>query len=134
MPQKDNDTGELDQADVVLDVVFVTNHQAAEVVEPSEQPLDFPPALEATQGSTVLSFGFGSTAPTMRGDHFSAKTVEHFLVEPIAVIGLIANELLRNIDDKSLFQCLGHQFHFSRASALCAYGERKTMAVRNRHE
>jgi hypothetical protein len=84
MPEKDYYAGELDQAHIVFDVIFISDHQSTEIVEPSEQALDFPPALETAQGATVLSLALGATALAMRRNHFSTEAAEHFLIERIA--------------------------------------------------
>src|SRR5437879_3251403 len=134
MPEKDDHAGEVNQADIVFDVILVPNHQPTKVVEPCEQTLDFPSPLEATQRPAILSFALGSSAFAMRCNHLSTKSAEHFPIERIAVIRLVANEFFGNPGHKPLFQCLSHQLYFSWASTFCAYGERKTVAVRNRHE
>jgi hypothetical protein len=42
---------EVDKAEEVLDVVFVANHQAAEVLQPGKQPFDSPPLAVTAQGA-----------------------------------------------------------------------------------
>ena len=41
-PQQDDDAGELDEAEEVLDVTFVPGVDAAEVLQPREQALNLP--------------------------------------------------------------------------------------------
>src|SRR5438445_13643753 len=106
MPEQDHNAGELNQAYIVFDVIFVSNHQATEIVQPGEEPLDFPPALEAAQGPTVLSLALGSTSPAVRRNHFSTEAAEHFLIERIAIVGFVANQLFGHLGDKPLFKGL----------------------------
>src|ERR1700693_907672 len=134
MPEKDHHARKLNQGHIVLNVIFVANYQAAEVVEPGKEPLDFPSALEPAQRSAILGFALHSASAAMGRDHFRAEAGEHFLVERVAVIGFVPDQPFWNVGDKPRFERLADQLHFSRASTLCEYGERKTMAVRNRHE
>src|SRR6516162_1570511 len=134
MPEQDYDTSELNQGHVILDVVFVPDYESAEVVEPGKQALDFPSPFEATQSSVVLGLSLRPASLTMRCDHLRTETVEHLLVERIAVVGFVADKFFGHVCDEARFERSAHQLHFSRASTLCADGERKTMAVCNRHE
>src|SRR5581483_461164 len=134
MPEQYHNTGKLYKTDIVLDVVFVTHNQSAEVVEPGKQSLYFPTSFESTKRSAILRFVVLPASASMWRDHLSAKPLEYLRVEPIAVVSFVTDQLLRNVGDKPLLQGLGDQLYFSRASTLCAYGERKTVAVRNRHE
>src|SRR5579859_1005270 len=134
MPEQDDDTGELNQPHVVLDVVFVTHNQSAEVVEPGKQSLHFPTSSESTERPTVLRFVVRPASLSVWRDHLDTKPLQDLRVEPITVVSFVTDQLFRNIGDEALLQGLGDQLYFSRASTLCAYGERKTVAVRNRHE
>ena len=134
MPEKDYYAGELDEAEIIFRMVLIPHNQTTEVVEPSKQPLHFPPPLEATQRPTVLSCILRPAVLFVGRNHLGTELMEHFLVEPVAVVALVPNQTFGHIGHKALFHRRRHQLHFSRASTLCAYGERKTVAVRNRHE
>src|SRR5579862_8793006 len=131
MPEQNDNTGELDQPYIILDVIFVAHHQSTKVVKPGKESLDFPPSLEPAQRPTILRFVLRSASLSMWRDHFGAILIKHFSVEPVTVVSFVTNQLLRNICHETLLQGLGDQLHFSRASTLCAYGDRKTMAVRD---
>src|SRR5215471_2023186 len=134
MTQKDHNAGELDKPEIVLGVILIANHQAAEVVQPSEESFHFPTTLEAAQRTSVLSNSIGLATFAVWSDHLSAELLQNFTIQPVAVVGLVSNESLRDISDESLLQRLGDQFYFSRASTVCAYGDRKTIAVCNCHD
>src|SRR5215471_2246051 len=134
MPEQDHETGQLDEAKIVFGMILIADHQTPEIVQPSEEPFNFPTALEAAQRSTVLCHSFRFAALTMWRNHVCVELIEQFLIERITIVGLVSHQALRNIRYESLLQRLADQFHFSRASTLCAYGERKTVAVCNCHD
>src|SRR6516162_4523390 len=116
MPQKDHNAGELNETEVVLGVIFIADHQAAEVIQPGEQSFHFPTTFEAAQRTPVLSDVLGSATFAVWSDHLDAELLQNFTVQRVTVVSLIANESLRDISDESLLQCLGDQFYLSRAS------------------
>lgn len=79
----------MDEAEIVLDVVFPASDEAAEVVEPGEEPLHVPASFIAAQWPPVL--GFAPVAAVGR-DHFNRVFVLELLVEPVRVVGLVADQ------------------------------------------
>src|SRR5215472_2365215 len=134
MPEKDDNAGKVDKPEIIFSVVFIANDQAAKVVQPGEEALHFPPALESAQRTTVLSDGVRPATLAVGSNHFSAELPEHFIVQRVTVVTLVADKTLGQIRDEPLLQRLTDQFHFSRASTACAYGDRKTIAVCNCHD
>src|SRR5688572_3781569 len=134
MPEQDDERGELDKAEVIVRMMFIANYQSAKVVEPGKQALYFPATLEAAQCAAILSLPVEPTALTVRCDHLGAELMEHLTIQFVAVVSFVANQPLGDIGDEALLQCLAHQLHFSWASTLCAYGDRKTIAVCNCHD
>src|SRR6478735_7127327 len=134
MAQQDNYAGELDQSEIIVSVILISHNQAAEVVHPSEQSFHFPAALEPAQRTSVLGNPIGPAAATVRSNHFGAELLQNLSVQPVTVVRLVSNEPLRQISYEPLLQRFSHQFYFSRASTLCAYGDRKTIAVCNCHD
>jgi hypothetical protein len=47
--------GKVDEAEEVLDVVFPSSDEPAEVVHPREEPLDFPASAVAAQFAGILT-------------------------------------------------------------------------------
>ncbi len=54
MPQEDNEAAELEHAEEIGIVIFPAANQSAEVVQPSEEPLDLPSTAVAAQFTTIL--------------------------------------------------------------------------------
>src|SRR5438105_14298590 len=134
MPQQDHDASELDKPEIVFGVVFIANNQPAKVVQPCKEALHFPATLETTQGTPVLSNAIGPATLTVWSNHLSAELLQNFTVQRITVVSLISDKSLGDVSNESLLQCSSDQLYFSRASTVCAYGERKTIAVCNCHD
>ena len=49
------ETSRADEAEEVLDVIFPSGDEAAEVVHPREEPLDFPASAVAAQLASILA-------------------------------------------------------------------------------
>jgi hypothetical protein len=77
------------EAEKVFDVIFVSSHQSAEVMQPSEQMLDFPSMSIPAQRPTVPGGGSDPIA-LMRRDHVDAL-ISKLRIQPIAVVGAITN-------------------------------------------
>ena len=77
-------------------MVFVSNNQSPEVLKPGKQAFNFPPAPITSQLSTILGRRLFAPA-TMWRNHFNAAFLEKLLIKTIAIIGFIANKLVRSI-------------------------------------
>jgi hypothetical protein len=106
-----------------------------------------PPSVSLSEKTQALRecFWTGQTASAAAKDrvwpasrrhriHVRAKLTEQLSIQPVAVITFVADQLLGHTSNEPRSQSLRDQFHFSRASTLCAYGERKIMTVCNRDE
>ena len=60
--------------------------------------------------------------------------VHELFVELVAVVRLVPDQAFGHLGHYARLQRLSDQFHFSRRSAFCPQGERKTMAVCNAHD
>ena len=67
-------TGKVNEAEEVLDVVFPSGNEAAEVLHPGEQAFHSPTAAIATELATVLS------SAAVRSDHLDVVQFPHPLV------------------------------------------------------
>ena len=115
----------MDEAEKVLDVVFPSGDESAEVVHPREEPLHLPSSFVASQWTSVLRLA----APTaIRRNQFDAVRFLEFFIEPIRVVGFVADEsggqLVKETSGKNLF----HKLALGWRSALHRYGERKTVS------
>jgi hypothetical protein len=114
-------------------MVFVTRHQATEILEPSEQALDSPAMSVSPQLATILSLGLPSVRFVGR-DHFNPTFSFKPFIQLIAVVGLVANQLRRRLIDNQIIQRGLDQRYFMRRSTANPNAERKTMAVCDCHE
>src|SRR5262249_24747457 len=53
--QEDNAAAEMDHAEKVLSVSFISHNQTAEVLQPGKQPFDPPTVTVSSQASPILS-------------------------------------------------------------------------------
>ncbi len=89
---------EADKAEEVFDVVLPGGDEAAEVVQPGEQPLDAPAAAVSAKLAPILCLA--ALAP-VRGDHFDAVGLGQLPVEPVRVVGLVANQPRREFVEEA---------------------------------
>ncbi len=123
---------EMYEAEKVFDVIFVSSHQSAEVMQPSEQSLDFPSMSIPAQRPTVLGGGSDPIA-LVRRDHVDAL-ISKLRIQPIAVVGAITNQSFGSGGDKALLKGSLDKGDFMRRSRRCVDGDRKTSAVCHCHE
>src|SRR5882672_8346640 len=90
MPQEDNEAAKLKHGEKVGLVIFPAAHKSAEVVEPSEETLDFPAAAVAAQFAAVLSVL--PTAIVLVGrDQPDTMFLPKAVIERITVVGAVAD-------------------------------------------
>jgi hypothetical protein len=133
MPQEDDEASELEHPEEVGLVIFPAADESAEVVKPSEEALDFPSAAVATKFPAVLS-ALAAAIVLVRGDEPDAMFLPQALVERIAVVGTVADHLFWFGSCETLRDGRFDKFGFMRRSAGDAAGDRKTMAVCDRHD
>ena len=66
-------------------MIFITNNQTTEVLEPGKQPFHFPSLLIATQNTTVLGLVFPSII-FMWGDQLNTSFIGQLLIQLITVV------------------------------------------------
>ena len=98
MSEQQVKAGKVDKAEEVLDVIFPSSDEAAEVVHPGKEPLHFPAFSIAAELAAILSSAFAS-AP-VRSNQFDPILVLEFGVERVRVVGLIADEACRELVEK----------------------------------
>lgn len=82
-------------------MVFPASDDATEVVQPREEALDLPAALEAPQRSSILG---ASTAAAVRGDHFDPEVLQELLVQRIGVVAPVADQPRGDVFDEAGFE------------------------------
>lgn len=133
MPQENDETAELDHAEEIDLMIFPTADQSAEVVQPGKEALDFPATAVTTQSAAVLSI-LPATIALVRRNESDPVLLPEASVERIAVVGAIADHSLGFGSREALLQGAFDERGFMRRSAGDAAGERKTMAVCDRHD
>src|SRR6202034_436152 len=116
--------GKVDEAKEVLDVIFPSSDEAAEVVHPREEPFDLPPLSVAAQLAPILTSA--SIAPVGR-DHLDVVFLAERAVERVRVVGLVTDEPGRELVEEASGQNILHKLALGRRSAVDRYGERKTV-------
>jgi hypothetical protein len=86
------EAAEVDEAEEVLDVVLPADDQAPKVVKPGKKAFDPPSSAVSTQWAPVL--GNAAVAAVGR-DHFDAVSIFKFGIQLVGVIGLVADQPLR---------------------------------------
>ena len=114
----------MDEAEEVLDVIFPSGNESAEVVHPGEEPLHFPSSLVAPQLASVLRLS--APAPVGR-DQLDAVLLFELLIESVRVVGFVSDELFGEFIEETSGEDLFDKLAFVRRSALDRYGERKTV-------
>ena len=114
-------------------MVFPTNRQPPEILKPGKQTLDFPSAPVAPELPTVLGFRLAAVA-AMRGDQLNAPFMHKPLIQPVAVVGLVTDEPVRSMLDKTAVDGLIDQRHFVGRSTCHVCGDRNTRSVRDCHD
>jgi hypothetical protein len=125
MPEHQVKAGKVDEAEEVLDVVFPTSDKAAEVVHPGKEAFRPPATSVTTQAPSILAL---ASALSVRGDQFDVVFLGEFLVEPIGVVGFVADEPGGEFIEKAFGKNLLHNLALGWRSALHRYGERKTVS------
>ncbi len=111
-------------------MVFVSNHQSPEVLKPGKQALNFPTAPITPELSAILARGFFAPFAMWR-NHFNATLFEKLLIKAIAIIGFIANKLVRSIAGKTAVDGCLDKLYFMGRSTFHMSGDRKTKSVCN---
>ena len=133
MPQEDNKAAELKHAEEIGFVIFPAADQSAKVVKPGEEPLDFPAAAIPSEFSTVLGI-LAAAIELVRRDESDTVLLPKALVQWIAVVGAVTDHSFRLGSCEALLDSGFDELGFMRRSAGDAAGDRKTMAVCDRHD
>jgi hypothetical protein len=115
----------MDEAEEVVDVIFPSRDESAEVLHPCEEPFHFPSPAISSQFASILSF-LPATAP-VGSDHFDVVFRGKPLVEGVRVVGFVADdsggEFIKEAAGKNIF----NKVALGRRSTFDRYGERKTV-------
>lgn len=112
------------EAEKVVDVVFPSYDQTAELVHPGKQPFYFPTSAITTQWAAVL--GLAPALP-IRRNQFDAVFFGKLFVERIRVVRFVADEAGWELGEEASPKNLFHKLALGWRSAIDRYGERKTV-------
>ena len=113
-------------------MTFPACDDPARIVEPGEQPLDLPSATVASEWAPILSM-----CPAIRSigrDELNPEVVAQVAIEWVTVVPAIADQAGRERAEEALRKRGIDERGFSGRSAGHVHGERKTMAVADRHD
>ncbi len=114
-------------------MIFPPNHKTPEVIQPSKQALHLPATFVAPEFAPILGGRFLAVA-LVRCNQFNSAFFSKALIKFVAVIGLVANNLIRGIGCKAAIDCVFNKPHFVGRSAFNVSGDRKTRYVCDRHD
>src|SRR5689334_873029 len=121
MSEQDQNAAQMEKAEIVLGVVLVAHHQAPEIVQPGEEPFDFPAAAVAPQRPAILGAPLRTAIAAVRCNHLCPVRTPHLFIQRVAIVSFVANQALGEIGDETLLHGLGYQLYFSWRSTRCAY-------------
>src|SRR2546427_763844 len=101
-------------------------------MQPSEKAFDFPATTVTAQLATVL--GQIQAVGAVGRDHANAVLAPQLAVQGVAVVGRIADHSFRPSTGETVLEGAFDEFRFMRRSAGNVAGDRKTMAVCDRHD
>ena len=133
MPQEDDGTSKLHHPEEILWVVFPANDDATKIMKPREQALDFPASPVTTQYTAILRRGFAATA-MVRSNQLHTEALANLHIQWVTVVSAVADHALGSFGKEALFERGSDELCFMRRSAGHVHGERKTMAVADRHD
>src|SRR5262245_3276862 len=133
MSQQDQHASKLNHAEEVIAMTFPTYQQASEVLQPCEEPLDFPPTFVTPEFSPVLAMR-SCAITTVRGDQLDSVVLGKPIHHRVAVIPLIANQSFGLVGHEAVLKRSLDKLLLMRRSAPNPEGDRKTMAVCDCHE
>ena len=131
MSKKNDRAGEVKESGEVGGVSLIASDQAAGVLEPGEEPLHFPPSFVTAERPPVL--GDVHTVAPMGRDELHVEGGQG-AIEPIAVIGGVANQTRWILWEKASVQGLRDERDFVRRGRSDGNGDRKTSAVCKGHD
>jgi len=133
MPQKDDGGSQLNHSEEIFWVAFPANHDAPIVMQPGKQAFDFPSSAITPKHTAILGQSSGARGSVWR-NHLDAVVLHQLLIEAVTVVGAIADQPIGEVGEESFFEGGFDEFSFMRRSAGHEHGERKTMAVADRHD
>src|ERR1051325_9919264 len=122
----------MDEAQVVVIVIFIAHQNPAKVLQPRKQPLNFPSPFITAEFAPVLRLRFHPIR-FMRRDQLNTYFLQ-FLVQRVGVICLVTNQPFGLLLCEALHKSFSDKGDLMRRSRFRVDGDRKTRAVCHCHE
>jgi hypothetical protein len=127
VPEQNLHATEAHHAEEVLDVVLPADHEPTKMMQPREKSFHSPASAIATQWTPVLRWR--SPLSAMRCDHFDPVALGQIAVQPITVIGFVADQSRREGVEEAVPEDPFDELAFVRRSTFDTNGERKTVII-----
>ena len=102
-------------------------------MKPREQALDLSAAPVTAQYAAVLPRGLASRG-FVRSHQLHAEALTHLRIQSVAIVSTVADQALGSFGEEALLDGGFDELCFMRRSAGHVHGDRKTMAVADRHD
>ena len=142
MSEEYHSAAEVEESSEVFRMVFPGDDEASEVEEPGKKALDLPSSFVSAKRSSIL--GAPLPIPPVRCNHLGPILVRKLLVKRFSIVGVgfaclrgasaVPDEPFRITRTPETVEGFTDQGHFSRRSAFCSSGDRKTIAVDDCHD
>jgi len=113
-------------------MIFITNNETSEVLEPGKQTLNLPTLSVSPQYSAILAVRF-NTIIFMWCDHLNTTFPFQSFIKFVTVIRSVADNFIRYIFKKTGIKSIIDKCYFMRVSTGCINGDRKTESVCKAH-
>jgi len=133
MPEEDDSACKLHHPEEIFWVIFPANDDATKIMKPSEQPLDLPTTVISAQHASVLC-GFAAARGIVWGHQPHPEAFQDLCIQRVAVVGAVADQAFGSRAQEASLKGGSDELCFMRRSAGHVHGERKTMAVADRHD
>jgi hypothetical protein len=131
MPQQDDEATELEEAQEVLCFALPASHQSSELFEPREESLNLPSTTVAPHSAGVAS---STAASADRSNELDSAFLAKALRQRAAVEALVPDEVRGEVFDERFVERLLYEGDVMSRTIPDANGDRKTIAVCNRHD
>ena len=114
-------------------MIFISDHQSPEVLQPRKEAFDFPSSLVAPEFAAILGPRLFSPS-FVGGNQFSFSFTQQLSVQLVTVVGLVANQTSRGLADKTAIDGRLNELYFMGRSTFNMSGDRKTRSVCDGHD
>ena len=118
----------------MLCLVFVAGSDSPKRLQPGNGPLHTPATFVASQWTTILRLTF--PVFPIGGNHLDAELGElaELGIQTITVLGLVANESLRDIKAERRFKGVVDELDLGWAGTATVDGQRRTASIDHEHD